>query len=86
MFKATRESIEAQVRNIGIAQAYGVVSLSQTNTGVMYLSAIAKADDMEAEALKALESLKATLNSTGDWSTQSRMSTAIEYVEALFEA
>jgi hypothetical protein len=85
MFKATREEIKQTVRNIGIAQAYGVVSISDTNTAVSFLSMVAEAENMEERALELIASAQATYNTSYDMRTQSRMTTAIRKLEALFE-
>lgn len=84
MFKATVEEINAKINNYGVMQAYGVVSISQTNTAVSYLSMVAKADNMEAKALELIASAEDTFNQSYDLSTQSRMQTAIKELKSLF--
>lgn len=84
MFKATVAEINAKINNYGVMQAYGVVSVSQTNTAVSFLSMVAKADDMEAKALELIASAEATYNTSYDMGTQSRMQTAIKELKSLF--
>lgn len=85
MFTATTASIKAKVRNIGVMEAYGVVSTHQTLTGVQWLDRVAEAENMEETARELIAEGEAIIASTGDWSTQSRIQWAVDTLKGLFE-
>jgi hypothetical protein len=85
VFKATRTSIKQTIRNIGMAQAYGVYSVSQTLTGEQWLDRVAEAENMESKALELIAEGEAIIAGTGDYSTQSRIGWAVDQLKALFE-